>query len=103
MARATRAHSSCLAHRSLLPPALGGHGDGRVWKGYMDGAVRSGKRAAAKVIAALRGEPAATGVLVYHSSVAKRPRWSDGKRSGFSVDGVLNASPASRILNSGET
>jgi monoamine oxidase len=34
-----------------------------VWNGYMDGAVRSGQRAAREVIAALRGQRAAAGVL----------------------------------------
>ena len=34
-----------------------------VWNGYMDGAVRSGKRAAAEVAASLRGAVATAGVL----------------------------------------
>ncbi|HVP04470.1 MAG TPA: FAD-dependent oxidoreductase [Dehalococcoidia bacterium] len=34
-----------------------------VWNGYMDGAVRSGKRVAGEVAAALRGTPSAAGVL----------------------------------------
>ena len=34
-----------------------------IWNGYMDGAVRSGKRVAREVAASLRGEPFVTGVL----------------------------------------
>ena len=34
-----------------------------IWNGYMDGAVRSGRRAAAEVIAARRHEPVASGAL----------------------------------------